>query len=176
MTAMAMNDTHSDRGTAIAGHDEPPPSLIRPIRLPLAGAIAIQAVAAAVGVVPLIAVVELGRTLLAPHPDPGRAWVVVGVAAVAVILRLLFAILANTISHYAENDLQLGIRRALIERLGRIPLGWFDARSSGVVKQAVSDDVDALHHLVAHSALELTSAVVAPLVSLVYLRLLRRRS
>ena len=91
------------------------------------------------------------------------------VAAVAVLLQMLFAVLANTISHYAEIDLQLGIRRTLIDRLGRIPLGWFDARSSGVVKQAVEDDVDALHHLVAHSALELTSAIVAPLVSLCYL-------
>ena len=150
------------------GHDEPP-SLVKPIRLRLVGAIAVQAVAAAAGVVPLIAVVELGRTLLAPPPDAGRAWLVVGVAAVAVVVRLLFAVLANTISHYAENDLQLGIRRALIDRLGRIPLGWFDSRSSGAVKQAVGDDVDALHHLAAHSALELTAAIVTPLLSLVYL-------
>jgi ATP-binding cassette, subfamily B, bacterial IrtA/YbtP len=168
MTATTTNETHPGRGTAAPGRDEPP-SLIRPIRLHLAGAIAVQAIAAAAGVVPLVAVVELGRTLLAPHPDPGRAWVVVGIAAAAVIVRMLFAVLANTISHYAENDLQLGIRRALVERLGRLPLGWFDARSSGVVKQAVGDDVDALHHLVAHSALELTSAIVAPLLSLGYL-------
>jgi ATP-binding cassette subfamily B protein len=168
MTTTTRNSTHLDHSPAITGPDEPP-SLIRPIRLQLAGAIAIQAVAAAAGVVPLIAVVELGRTLLAPHPDVGRAWVVVGVAAVAVILRLLLAVLGNTISHYAENDLQLGIRRALIDRLGRIPLGWFDSRSSGMVKQAVGDDVDALHHLVAHSALELTSAIVTPLFSLGYL-------
>ena len=165
---MTTNEAHPGRGTAAPGRNEPP-SLIGPIRLRLAGAIAVQAIAAAAGVVPLVAVVELGRTLLAPHPDPGRAWVVVGIAAAAVIVRLLFAVLANTISHYAENDLQLGIRRALVERLGRLPLGWFDARSSGVVKQAVGDDVDALHHLVAHSALELTSAIVAPLLSLGYL-------
>ncbi|MGW3974463.1 ABC transporter ATP-binding protein [Streptomyces ardesiacus] len=146
-----------------------PPSLIGPIRFQLAGAISVQAIAAAAGVVPLIAVVDLGRALLAPYPDPAHAWAAVGVAAAAVIVRLLFAVLANTISHYAENDLQLTIRRSVIERLGRIPLGWFDARSSGVVKHAVGDDVDALHHLVAHSALELTSAIVAPVISLVYL-------
>jgi ATP-binding cassette subfamily B protein IrtA len=168
MTTETANGTRTGCATASSGHDEPP-SLIGPIRLQLAGAMIIQAFAAAAGVVPLIAVVELGRTLLAPRPDAARAWVVVGVAAVAVIVRLLLAVLANTISHYAENDLQLGIRRALIDRLGRIPLGWFDARSSGVVKQAVGDDVDALHHLVAHSALELTAAIVAPVASLVYL-------
>ncbi|MGI5127794.1 ABC transporter ATP-binding protein [Pseudonocardia sp. CA-107938] len=151
-----------------ATHDTPP-SLVGPIRFHLAGAITIQALAAAVGVVPLVAVVELGRTLLTPDPDPGRASAIVGIAAGAVIVRLLLAILANTISHYAENDLQLGIRRALVDRLGRVPLGWFDARSSGAVKQAVGDDVDALHHLVAHSALELTSAIVAPLLALGYL-------
>ena len=156
------------RVTATRGLDEPP-SLVGSIKGRLAAAIAIQAAAAGAGVVPLIAVVELGRTLLAPHPDAARAWVIVGIAAVAVVLRLLLAIVANTISHYAENDLQLGIRRALVDRLGRLPLGWFDSRSSGVVKQAVGDDVDALHHLAAHSALELTSAVVAPVVSLIYL-------
>jgi ATP-binding cassette subfamily B protein len=166
-----MTDTRTmppTPGTAMPNRDEPP-SLVGPIRVHLAGAITVQALAAAVGVVPLVAVVELGRALLAPGPDPGRAWAIVGIAAVAVIVRLLFAILANTVSHYAENDLQLGIRRALVDRLGRVPLGWFDARSSGVVKQAVGDDVDALHHLVAHSALELTSAIVAPLLSLCYL-------
>ncbi|MFG6202274.1 ABC transporter ATP-binding protein [Nonomuraea sp. JJY05] len=161
-TTTTMDSNHSARS-------EEPPSLFQPIRFQLAAAIAVQAVAAAVSVVPLIALVELGRILLATSPDPGRAWAVVGMAGAAVILRLLFAVLANTISHYAENDLQLGIRRGLVDRLGRIPLGWFDSRSSGVVKQAVGDDVDALHHLVAHSALELTSAIVAPLISLVYL-------
>jgi ATP-binding cassette subfamily B protein len=161
-TTATMDSNHGARS-------EEPPSLFGPIRFRLAAAIAVQAIAAAVGVVPLIALVELGRILLAASPDPGRAWAVVGIAGAAVILRLLFAVLANTISHYAENDLQLGIRRGLIDRLGRVPLGWFDSRSSGVVKQAVGDDVDALHHLVAHSALELTSAIVAPLISLVYL-------
>jgi ATP-binding cassette subfamily B protein len=148
------------------------PSLIRPIRGRLIGAIAVEAFAAAAGAIPPIAVVELGRILLSPSPDADRAWLVVVIAAIAVVVRLLLAIIASTISHYAENDLQLGIRRALIERLGRLPLGWFNAHSSGVVKQAVGDDVDALHHLVAHSALELTAAIVAPVVSLAYLFLI----
>jgi len=144
-------------------------SLVRSVRVAVAVAVAVQAVASLAEVVPLIAVAQLARMLLAAHPDHARAWAWVIAAAVAVAARVVLASVALAVSHVAENNLQGVIRRALVERLGRVPLGWFAGRGSGAVKQAVVDDVDAVHHLVAHSALELTAAVVMPLACLGYL-------
>jgi ATP-binding cassette subfamily B protein len=151
--------------------DEPAlSSLLRPIRGRLVLAALVQAAAAVLGVVPFVAVAELGRTLLSPGPvDHGRAVLAVLVAACSLAARVLLLIAASTISHVAENEFQLDVRRRLVDRLGRLPLGWFGETNSGMVKKSVQDDVDQMHHLVAHSLLELVSAVTVPLVSLGYL-------
>ncbi|MCK9874257.1 ABC transporter ATP-binding protein/permease [Frankia sp. Ag45/Mut15] len=144
--------------------------LLRPIRGRLWLATAVQAVATAVGVVPFVAVAELGRTLLADGPvDHDRAWAVTWVAAGAVLVRLVLLAAAGGVSHFADNQLQLDIRRRILAHLGRVPLGWFSEGNSGGVKKAVQEDVATMHHLVAHSRLEITAAAVGPLVTLGYL-------
>ncbi|WP_306364147.1 ABC transporter ATP-binding protein [Nocardia sp. CC227C] len=139
--------------------------LIRPGRVRLPVAIGCQILAAVAGVVPFVAVAELGRRLLAAESP----WPPVIAAAVALAARLGLSLLAASLTHYADNDIQLSIRRAIARHLGRVPLGWFDGRGAGDVRKAVGDDVTALHHLVAHTGLEIVNALVVPLVCLVYL-------
>ncbi|MEU1037782.1 ABC transporter ATP-binding protein [Streptomyces sp. NPDC005551] len=151
---------------------EPPAlgSLLHPIRGRLILALVCQGLASLLSIVPFIAVVELGQELMAPGPaDDDRAWTITAFGAAALLVRMLLLLAANTISHFAENDLQYTIRRRLVERLGRVPLGWFSERNSASVKKTVQDDVNAMHHLVAHSMQELTSAVIVPVATLVYL-------
>lgn len=50
-----------------------------------------------------------------------------------------------------------------------MPLGWFDARGSGRVKQLVQDDTLALHYLVTHAVPDAVAAVVAPVAVFAYL-------
>jgi ATP-binding cassette, subfamily B, bacterial IrtA/YbtP len=145
-------------------------ALLRPVRGRLALAVALQAVSAVAGVVPFIAVAELGRVLLAHGGvDHDKAWAVTWIGVGGLLVRLLFLLGSGGVSHFADNELQLDIRRQLVDRLGRVPLGWFSAHNSGVVKKTLQDDVSAMHHLVAHTLLELTAATVAPVTALVYL-------
>ncbi|WP_433046738.1 ABC transporter ATP-binding protein [Dactylosporangium sp. CS-033363] len=144
--------------------------LIAPVRARLAAAAGLQALAVAAGLVPYLAVVELARTLLGAGPaDDRRVWTVVLAGAGGLVARLVLVGAATTVSHLADADLQYGLRRDLARRLGRVPLGWFGERSSGQVKQAVQDDVHALHHLVAHAALDLVGAALTPVLILGYL-------
>ena len=57
----------------------------------------------------------------------------------------------------------------LIEHLGKIPLGWFNDNSSAQVKQAATDDVLNLHQSVGHAPVDVTAALLSPLIPLVYL-------
>ncbi|MGW6377081.1 ABC transporter ATP-binding protein [Rhodococcus sp. NPDC055112] len=139
--------------------------LIRAGRGRLIAALACQALAAAVGVVPFAAVAELGRRLLCD----GDPWPAVIAAVAALVVRLALLLAAATLTHYADNDIQLSVRRSIAARVGRVPLGWFDKRGSGVVRKAVGDDVAAMHQVIAHSCLDITDAVVTPLVCLAYL-------
>ncbi|PWJ54347.1 ATP-binding cassette, subfamily B [Quadrisphaera granulorum] len=151
----------------------PPPAglgtLIAPVRSRVVLAVLLQVVASVAAVVPFVAVAELGRALLADPVASARVWTVVAVGGLALVVRLAAMVAATGITHLADNDLGLSLRRALVDRLGRVPLGWFTERNSAAVRAAVGDDVSALHHLVGHSFTNIAAAVVTPLVSLGYL-------
>ncbi len=144
--------------------------LIRPIRGKLVAACIVQAFASIAALVPFVAVAELGRELLGDGPvDDGRLWAIAWVAIAGVVTRIVLLFVASSITHFADNDLQLDLRRRLADRLGRAPLGWFDDRDGGDIKKAVVDDVGAMHHVVGHTFTDLTSAVVAPIAAMIYL-------
>ncbi|WP_025619363.1 ABC transporter ATP-binding protein [Salinispora cortesiana] len=145
-------------------------ALLAPIRGRLILAIALQVISSVASLVPFVAVAELGRALLAAGPvDEGRMWRIVGWAAFGLLLRFVTLAAASGITHFADVQLQLQIRRRLAAHLGRVPLGWFTERSTGQVKKAVQDDVAAMHHLVGHALPDLAAAVVTPLAALAYL-------
>ncbi len=144
--------------------------LVRPIRGVLILACLLQAVGAAAGVGPFIAVSELARVLLAEGPvDVGRAWTIAGLGAGALLVQFVFLLAAGSLTHLADVDFQLDLRQRMAAHLGRVPLGWFTLRNAGAVKKALEDDVAALHHLVGHSYTNMVSAIVSPLVALAYL-------
>ncbi|GAA3661286.1 ABC transporter ATP-binding protein [Microbacterium marinilacus] len=148
-------------------------SFFAPVRRSLAGIVALSVLGAVSGVVPFIAIVELARTMLPAlsgvAADAGRVWAIVGVATVALFLSFGAAFLSGMVSHFADAELQLSLRRRIVRHLQRLPLGWFDRRTSGTVRKLVENDVVALHQLIAHAIHDVVTAVTVPAVSLAYL-------
>ncbi|WP_443067863.1 ABC transporter ATP-binding protein [Streptomyces sp. NBC_01351] len=144
--------------------------LLRPYARGFAAVIVLQLIGAVAGLAPLLAVVELGRTLFAPGPvDHGHVRLVVVAGAVGLFVRLLFTAAAAGVGHLLDGRVQLALRRQLAARLGRVPIGWLSRRRSGELAKLVGEDVSAVHPFIAHTPGELASAFVVPLVSLVYL-------
>ncbi|WP_433411181.1 ABC transporter ATP-binding protein [Microtetraspora malaysiensis] len=130
----------------------------------------LQVIGALAGLAPLLAVVELGRTLLSPGPiDHTHVWTVVTAGAAGLLVRLLFTAASSGIGHLLDSRVQLTFRRQLAASLGHVPLGWFSRRRTGELAKVVSEDVSAVHPFIAHAPGELVSAFVVPLVSLIYL-------
>ena len=144
-----------------------------PVRGSLATIVALSALGAVCSVVPFIAIVELARTLLPALAggtvDAGRVWLIVIVAAIALFAAFGAAFASGMIAHFVDAELQLSLRQRIIRHLQRLPLGWFDARTSGTVRKMVENDVNSLHQLVAHAIQDLTVAVAVPVLSLGYL-------
>ena len=147
--------------------------LLRPVRGRLVLAMILQAFGSAAAVVPFVAVAELARALLAPAvvaaPDPAWVWTIAAVGAGALAVRFALVLAAGALTHVADNDLGLVLRRRVADRLGRVPLGWFTERTSGQVRKSVVDDVSAMHTLVGHTLTDVVGALVTPLLALGYL-------
>ena len=144
--------------------------LLRPYLPVFAAVMVLQVIGAVAGLAPLLAVVELGRSLLSPGPaDPEHVRFVVLAGAAGLLVRLIFTGASSGLGHLLDGHVQLAFRRQLAARLGRVPLGWFARRRTGELAKVVGDDVSAVHPFIAHTPGELVSAFVVPLVSLVYL-------
>ncbi|MBE1536395.1 ABC transporter ATP-binding protein [Actinomadura algeriensis] len=143
---------------------------LRPFVPGLAAVVILQVIGAVAGLAPLLAVVELGRSLLAPGPlDHGHVRLVVIAGALGLLVRLLFTSASSGLGHLIDGRVQLALRRRLAARLGRVPIGWLSRRRTGELAKIVGEDVSAVHPFIAHTPGELVSAFVVPLVSLVYL-------
>ena len=141
-----------------------------PLRGTIAIACLLQAISSVFGVMPFIAVAEIGRVLLAEGPtDEGKAWLIAGLGAGAMLLQFIFKMGSGAITHFADVDFQFQLRRSMATQLSTVPLGWFNERNAGSVKKALEDDVGTLHHIVGHSYTNIVGAAVTPVAALVYL-------
>lgn len=161
---------HVARPRSGVGCSSPPPifRLIAPIKSTIVAACVVQAVGSLAGIVPFIGVVEIARALLAGE-DGSQVVRIAWVAAGALALRVFCFVASGILTHIADNDLQLRIRRGVAARLSRVPLSWFTVRNGGTLKKGMQDDVTTMHTLVAHTFTSLTSALVTPLGAFAYL-------
>lgn len=127
--------------------------------------VALGAVGALTTLVPFIGIAELGRRLINGQDATGVAVII----AMALVVGFLCNGGALALTHVADARLQALLRRRIVARLGKVPLGWYSDTTSGAVRKAAQDDIEDLHHLVAHHDVEVTGAVVLPLGGIAYL-------
>ncbi|QVQ52908.1 ABC transporter ATP-binding protein [Spiractinospora alimapuensis] len=146
-------------------------SLLRPVRPHLIGCGLLAGVAAAAGFAPYVAVAQIAHLLVAdagPVATPAVwGWVAFGAAGAGLRLVLVFA--SSRLGHYADARLLHDLRERMVRRLGVVPLGWFREHGSGVVKRRMTNDLEDMHLLIAHSLGEVIGAAVAIVVGLTYL-------
>ncbi|MDX8150921.1 ATP-binding cassette domain-containing protein [Patulibacter brassicae] len=141
--------------------------LLAPIRPLLLLAGVAQALVTLLQIAPYVVLAEVCRRVLAGETGDlgGLAWTAAALMAAGSLLSI--ALVAAL--HLLDAELGDRIRRRLVGHLGRLPLGWFDDRSSGIVRKVVQDDAAQLHYLVTHAVLDAVAAVVAPVAVLAYL-------
>lgn len=142
--------------------------LLSPLRSALIAAGVIQGAVTLLGIAPYVLLVELARRLLdgadAEALWPLGLWAIILIGASTLLGSALMLWLHTVDARFAR-----GLRQRLLDQLSRLPLGWFQSRGSGTVKQLVQDDTLALHSLVTHAVPDAVAAVVAPVAVLGYL-------
>lgn len=90
----------------------------------------------------------------------------------ALVLWVMAAVLiacSAWFSHTAEARFSTRIKREVAQHLVRLPSSTIARYSGDSLKRLVSDDIAALHHLLAHLPSEIATFVVVPLLSIVFL-------
>ncbi len=144
-------------------------ALLTSIRWKLRVAGVMQALISITQLIPFILLAEIGRRLL----NGQREWeafrlVVFGALASFAGAAFLSALLMVWL-HAVDANFGRDLRRSIVAKLARLPLGWFSDRNSAAVRQAVQEDTGRLHYMVTHAAPDFVAGAITPVVVILYL-------
>lgn len=73
------------------------------------------------------------------------------------------------LSHIAAFNILYEIRMQLVQKMVRLPLGFFSRRASGELKKIMSDDVERIELFIAHHIPDIVTALLFPLILVSYM-------
>ena len=91
------------------------------------------------------------------------------IAAAGYMLKVLFATWSTSVSHTATFQVLRDIRKMMISKLSRLPMGAILDKPSGEMKDTIVDRVDSLETTLPHIVPEITANLLAPILLIVYL-------
>lgn len=91
------------------------------------------------------------------------------IAVMAYIIKVIFTNISTSISHGATFKALKDIRKDLIEKISKIPMGIVLDRPSGYFKDVIVDRVESIEVTLAHLLPEMTANILAPLTMILYL-------
>ncbi|WP_133691715.1 ABC transporter ATP-binding protein/permease [Mycobacterium sp. BK086] len=142
--------------------------LLAPVKSQLIVAGVLQALLTLLQLAPFVVLVELAQLLLS-GADHSRVWSTVTVFVILLTTGTTLGAVLVLWLHVVDMRFSAEVRRRLLDKLARMPLGWFTDRGSGSVKKLIQDDTLSLHYLVTHAVCDAVAAVVAPIAVLIYL-------
>ena len=97
---------------------------------------------------------------------------IAGFAVAVILCKVIYALCINIstwISHKAAYFTLRDIRNSMIEKLMKIPLGYFEEAGSGRLKVMLTDNIETMEKTLAHMLPELTANLLAPAALLVWI-------
>lgn len=119
------------------------------------------------GMAPFFAVAALAGQVYAGTATVEGAALIAGTAAVCMALRTYLTMKSSLRSHGISFTILKNIRRAIADKMRRVPMGVMLETPSGTFKTLLVDNVGRLEDIIAHMIPELPSAVAAPAAGIV---------
>jgi ATP-binding cassette subfamily B protein IrtA len=135
----------------------------------LTASAALAAAGTLFGFVPYIVIYLVAVALLSPPIDEAYVWNLALIALGATIARFVLMYFSTVLSHMAAFEILFGIKRSLMEKIGCLPLGYLNTRTSGGVKKIITEDVDRIELFIAHHIPDVVSGIVLPVVTILFL-------
>lgn len=121
------------------------------------------------GIVPFYAAAQVIVGIVEAQRDMSYYLLWCGIGLAGYLVKTLFYSLALSMSHRATFSILKDIRRQVLEKLPKLPLGTVMDTSSGKIKQIVVDQIESMETTLAHLIPEMTSNIIAPVCVVIYL-------
>ena len=121
------------------------------------------------GIVPFYAAAQVIVGIVEAQRDMSFYLLWCGIGLAGYLVKTLFYSLALSMSHRATFSILKDIRRQVLEKLPKLPLGTVMDTSSGKIKQIVVDQIESMETTLAHLIPEMTSNIIAPVCVVIYL-------
>ena len=133
--------------------------------------VVLSAVNGLLSLVPFIFLWLVVRTLLTADGNLADTpvWDYAIAAFVVSVANVLLYFAALMLSHLSAFRIETNMRRTAIERLMRVPLGFFDTQNTGRMRKIIDEDSSQTHTFVAHILPDVAGSVVAPIGIIVLL-------
>jgi ATP-binding cassette, subfamily B, bacterial IrtA/YbtP len=129
----------------------------------------LSAISTLAGLVPYIIIWFIIRELFTAGGDlassliTGYAWW----AAAAAVLSVILYFVALSLSHLAAFRVEVNMRRYAMQKIVRMPLGFFDNNTSGRIRKIIDDNAGITHGFLAHQLPDLAGTILTPLLILI---------
>ena len=133
--------------------------------------VGLSAVNGLLSLVPFILLWLVVRMLLTAERDLADTplWDYALAAFIVSVTNVLLYFAALILSHLAAFRIETNMRRKAMQRLMRVPLGFFDTQNTGRMRKIIDEDSGQTHTFVAHLLPDVASCVVAPIGIIVLL-------
>lgn len=133
--------------------------------------VGLSAVNGLLSLVPFILLWLVVRMLLTAERDLADTplWDYALAAFIVSVTNVLLYFAALMLSHLAAFRIETNMRRKAMQRLMRVPLGFFDTQNTGRMRKIIDEDSGQTHTFVAHLLPDVASCVVAPIGVIVLL-------
>jgi len=131
----------------------------------------LSVIGTALGLVPFVLIYLVMLELSGPAVDVDQAyiWKLVIWSIAAILLRFGFMGLSGSLSHIAAYGILYDLRIKLAQKLGTLPLGYFNEKNTGNIKTAMNEHVENIELFIAHHLPDLTAAIVVPIFTAILL-------
>jgi ATP-binding cassette subfamily B protein len=130
---------------------------------------ALSVIGTALGLVPFVLIYLVMLELFKPVVDQAYIWTLVFWSIIAILLRFTFMGLSGALSHIAAYSILYDLRIKLAQKLGTLPLGYFNKKNTGNIKTAMNEHVENIEISIAHHLPDLTAAIVVPIFTAILL-------
>jgi ATP-binding cassette subfamily B protein len=128
----------------------------------------LAAIGAALGLVPYYLIYLVSRELLQQSSaaiDSQFVWTLPLLAVGAVTLKGICIGASTRIAHIAAYTILYNTRIELARKLGALPLGYFNSRTTGEIKKIIHEDVEQLEEGLAHLIPDIVAGLTVPILT-----------